>query len=68
MLVVIILGAPKVECGIEENIFTACNECHMAHDEGANQLEMQEKAREYLASKYPNWNIEDLIYNKYKEV
>ena len=48
--------------GIEENIFTACNECHMAHDEGTNQLEMQEKAREYLASKYPNWNIEDLIY------
>ena len=54
--------------GIEENIFTACNECHKKHDEGKNQLEMQEKAREYLASKYPNWEIENLIYNKYKEV
>ena len=54
--------------GIEENIFTACNECHRKHDEGENQLEMQTKARKYLASKYSNWNIEDLIYNKYKGV
>lgn len=53
--------------GIEENIFTACNECHRKHDEGENQLEMQKKARRYLASKYSNWNIENLIYKKYKE-
>ena len=50
--------------GIEENIFTACNECHKEHDEGVNQLEMQKKAREYLASKYKDWDIKNLIYNK----
>ena len=40
----------------------------MDNDEGANQLKKQEKARDYVASKYPNWKIEELIYNKYKEV
>lgn len=59
------LGVLKVECGIEENIFTACNDCHKEHDEGVNQLKMQEKSEKYLASKYPNWNIENLIYKKY---
>ena len=59
------LGVLKVECGIEENIFTACNDCHKEHDEGANQLKMQEKSKKYLASKYSNWNIENLIYKKY---
>ena len=54
-----------MECGIEENIFTACNDCHKEHDEGKNQLVMQEKSKKYLASKYPNWNIENLIYKKY---
>ena len=65
MLVAIISGALKVECGIEENIFTACNDCHKEHDEGENQLAMQEKSKKYLASKYPNWDIENLIYKKY---
>ena len=65
MLVAIISGALKVECGIEENIFTACNDCHKEHDEGENQLAMQEKSKKYLAGKYPNWDIENLIYKKY---
>lgn len=54
-----------MECGIEENIFTACNDCHKEHDEGKNQLAMQEKSKKYLAGKYPNWDIEKLIYKKY---
>ena len=37
-----------MECGIEENIFTACNDCHKEHDEGKNQLAMQEKSKKYL--------------------
>lgn len=54
-----------MECGIEENIFTACNDCHKEHDEGVNQLAMQEKSKNYLSSKYMDWNIENLIYKKY---
>lgn len=41
-----------MECGIEENIFTACNDCHKEHDEGVNQLVMQEKSKNYLSNKY----------------
>ena len=55
-----------VDFGVEENIFTACNECHKEHDEGENQLLMQSKARNYLASKYDNWDVKNLIYDKYK--
>lgn len=51
--------------GIEENIFTACNNCHKEHDEGENQLAMQKKSKNYLSSKYMDWNIENLIYKKY---
>ena len=65
MLVAIISGALKVECGIEENVFTACNDCHKEHDEGKNKLAMQEKSKNYLSNKYVDWNIEKLIYKKY---
>lgn len=54
-----------MECGIEENIFTACNDCHKEHDEGVNKLVMQEKSKNYLSNKYVDWNIEKLIYKKY---
>ncbi len=54
--------------GVEENIFTACtrlteNDCHYKFDE----YEIgKETVREYLISKYPNWNEDALIYKKYK--
>lgn len=54
--------------GIEENVFTACtrlteNDCHHKFDEYGFG---KEKVREYLKSKYPSWNEENLIYKKYK--
>lgn len=51
--------------GIEENIFTACEDCHRQQDNGLNTKEYDERAENYLRSIYgANWNTEKLIYRK----
>lgn len=50
--------------GIPENVGTMCIECHNAYDNGERREEIGLKFKEYLKSKYPNWNEEDLIYRK----
>lgn len=53
--------------GIEENVVTLCPECHMAFDNGQKRREYGEKIRGYLKSRYPNWNEEDLKYDKWRK-
>lgn len=57
--------------GIEENIITLCteltpNKCHRRYDFGTKEEreEIRKYLREYLKSKYPNWNEDDLYYKK----
>lgn len=51
--------------GIEENILTNCEECHKKFDDSPERVEWRlEYAERYLRLKYPNWNIDDLIYKK----
>lgn len=53
--------------GIEENIFTACDDCHREQDNGLNSDVLTEYARIYLTNIYgENWKEEDLIFRKYK--
>lgn len=52
--------------GIEENIFTACDDCHREQDNGLKSKEYTEYAENYLKTYYgPKWNKENLIYRKY---
>ena len=52
--------------GIEENIFTACEDCHREQDNGKNSKLYDKKAEKYLKGIYgANWNKEKLIYKKY---
>lgn len=52
--------------GIEQNLFTACDECHYEQDHGSNTEEMTRKAENYLKSIYgEDWKKENLIYKKY---
>ena len=53
--------------GIPQNLLTVCRACHRELDEGRNKDAFREKARKYLKSKYPDWNEEDLVYNKWKD-
>lgn len=50
--------------GIEENILTLCNDCHFMFDNTDKRQELKEKFRNYLQSKYINWNEENLVYKK----
>lgn len=53
--------------GIEENIFTTCDDCHREQDNGLNTKVYTDKAENHLRACYgSNWNIENLIYTKYK--
>lgn len=65
------LSRSKGGLGIEENIVTLCtllteNKCHHKYDNGTKEerAEIKEIIRNYLMSKYPNWNEDDLVYKK----
>ena len=52
--------------GVEENIFTACQNCHREQDDGLNTKLYTDKAEMYLRACYgSNWNKQNLIYKKY---
>lgn len=55
--------------GIPENVVTMCTMggCHYKYDFGTREEreEIGEQIREHLMNHYPDWNEEDLIYNKY---
>lgn len=51
--------------GIEENIMTNCNECHNLFEREPTRSEMLPIAKNYLKSKYEDWNEDMLVYKKY---
>ena len=52
--------------GIEENIVTLCPECHQAYDNSPMRRIIGQQIREYLQSKYPEWDESELYYTKGK--
>ena len=54
--------------GVEENIITACYDCHEDYDHSPqnDSGETYRRLKEYLQSHYPEWNEERLIYRKYE--
>lgn len=50
--------------GIEENILTLDWECHLRYDQSGHREEMREFFKNYLKSKYPDWDEDNLIYRK----
>ena len=51
--------------GIEENIVCGCYFCHTQYDQTDQREKYREKAREYLKSKYPDWDESKLYYRKW---
>lgn len=60
------ISRSKGGLGIEENIVTACLPCHLAMDNSDKRKEYLDKAENYLKSKYPDWNKERLVYDKWE--
>lgn len=52
--------------GIEQNIATLCIVCHYAFDQTISRDWYKQQVREYLQSKYLDWQEDDLIYKKYQ--
>lgn len=50
--------------GIEQNILTLCRDCHNAFDFGSYRDVMKIHFRDYLQSKYPDWDESKLTYKK----
>lgn len=50
--------------GIPENGLTLCPECHRKYDQTTARKEMQEFFREYLKSKYQDWDESKLYYRR----
>lgn len=58
------ISRARLGLGIEENILTLCHECHRRFD-GADRKKFEPLIREYLKSKYPDWDEKKLIYSKW---
>ena len=50
--------------GIEENILTLCPACHRQYDQTTAREEMRMYFREYLQSKYSQWDEKQIYYKK----
>ena len=50
--------------GIEQNIVTLCSNCHRTYDQSTKHNEYKEFIKNYLQSKYADWNEADLVYKK----
>ena len=50
--------------GIEENVVTLCDSCHMAFDQSPKRKSLREYIRRYLRMKYPDWDETKLVYKK----
>lgn len=51
--------------GCEENIITACRDCHDKLDNTTSRKEMIKTAATYLRRFYPYWNENDYIFEKW---
>ncbi len=52
--------------GIEQNIFTACEDCHREQDNGKDTELYDKKAEDHLKGIYgANWDKSKSIYKKY---
>lgn len=58
------IARSQMGLGIPQNGLTLCPICHRRYDQTTDRKQMREYFREYLKSKYENWNEEALIYRK----
>lgn len=59
---------PRSHCGmgVAQNILTLCPTCHHRYDNTEDRQMMKEVFREYLRSKYPDWDEKTLYYKKWR--
>lgn len=58
------IGRAQGGLGIEENVVTLCPDCHRRYDQSTERLVLRNYIREYLQSKYADWEEIKLYYRK----
>ena len=61
------ISRAQLGLGIPENGLTLCPECHRKYDQSTARKKMKAFFREYLRSKYPDWNESDLYYRRFED-
>ena len=59
------VGRAQGGLGIAKNGAFVCVKHHMELDNGTYGKDLKEFYRDYLKSRYEDWNEQDLIYNKW---
>ena len=54
--------------GIEENIVTACTECHNKMDNTSERGRYINFAKAYVMARYPDWTEAAVTYDKWKHI
>lgn len=54
--------------GIEQNIVTLCMNCHRRYDQTTDRKNIKRFLIEYIKGFYPDWNEQDVVYDKWKEL
>ena len=52
--------------GIEQNIVTACRQCHDKLDNSVHRQQMLQEAAEHLKRFYKDWDKESLVFEKWR--
>ncbi|MCL2563106.1 MAG: HNH endonuclease [Oscillospiraceae bacterium] len=50
--------------GVEENVVTLCRPCHTKLDQTVERQDLLRQVKEYLQSKYPEWDEAALVYRR----
>ncbi len=50
--------------GITQNLVCGCVDCHIEADQGTHTKEYKKRMKDYLKSKYHNWDEESLRYKR----
>ena len=50
--------------GVEQNIWTGCDTCHMAFDSEGTDGPLHERMRDYFRTLYLDWDESKLVYKK----
>lgn len=58
------IARSQLGLGVEENIVTLCPECHSDYDQSFLRKQYREIIKNYLKTRYSDWDEEKLIYKK----
>lgn len=60
------ISRARLGLGISENLVVLCLKCHYEYDNGKKHKEYKEFIKNYLKSKYPDWDEKKIVFKKWR--